>query len=93
MEWKDVHSNTELVTEIDSELEQKRERLHAVDEHGQIHIGFDAILIIWQHSPNKKWIAMLLSLPIIKQLGQVAYNQLAVLLYKWNRVKKNIGSF
>ncbi len=89
MEWKDIHSNPTLVTEINSEIEQVRERLHVVDEHNQIYIGFDAFLTIWQHSPREKWKATLLSLPIIKQLGRIAYNQFAAMLYKWNKAKKH----
>ncbi|MDV6344268.1 DUF393 domain-containing protein [Nitrosomonas sp. Is37] len=89
IEWKDIHSNPRLVTEINSEIEQVRERLHVVDEHDQIYIGFDAFLIIWRHSPSEKWKATLLGLPIIKQLGRIAYNQFAVMLYKWNKAKKH----
>ena len=89
VEWKDIHSNPGFVTEIYSEIEQVRERLHVVDEQGQTYIGFDAFLIIWQHSPGEKWKAALLGLPIIKQLGRIAYNQFAAMLYKWNKAKKH----
>ncbi|SFI37879.1 Predicted thiol-disulfide oxidoreductase YuxK, DCC family [Nitrosomonas sp. Nm34] len=89
VEWKDVHSHPVLVTEIHSELEQVRERLHVVDEQGQTYIGFDAFLTIWRHSPGEKWKAILLGLPLIRQLGRIAYNQFAALLYKWNKAKKH----
>ncbi|WP_256211917.1 thiol-disulfide oxidoreductase DCC family protein [Nitrosomonas communis] len=89
VEWKDIHSNPGFATEIYSEIEQVRERLHVVDEQGQTYIGFDAFLIIWQHSPGEKWKAALLGLPIIKQLGRIAYNQFAAMLYKWNKAKKH----
>lgn len=89
IEWKDVHSNNQLVAEINSEIERVRERLHVVDEQGQIHIGFDAFLVIWQHAPNERWKAKLLGLPIIKQFGRLAYNLFAIALYKWNRAKKH----
>jgi predicted DCC family thiol-disulfide oxidoreductase YuxK len=89
VEWKDVHSHPALVTEIHSELEQVRERLHVVDEHGQTYIGFDAFLTIWRHSPGEKWKATLLGLPLIRQLGRMAYDQFAALLYKWNKAKKH----
>lgn len=89
IEWKDVHANTQLVTEIHSEIEQVRERLHVVDEHGKIHIGFDAFLVIWQHFPHEKWKAAVLGLPIIRQLGRIIYNLFAAALYKWNRAKSH----
>ena len=63
VEWKDVHSNTQFVDELNSDLEQVRKRLHVIDEHGIPHIGFDAFLILWQHSPHEEWKAKLLGLP------------------------------
>ena len=89
IEWRDVDSNTQLVTGIHAEIEQVRERLHVVDERGQIHIGFDAFLVIWQHSPQEQWKAALLDLPVIKQLGRIVYNLFAACLYKWNRARKH----
>ena len=89
VEWKDVHSNVQLVNELDSKLEFVRERLHVVDEQGQTHIGFDAFLVIWQHSAHEQWKAKLLGLPVIKSLGQIIYNRFAAWLYRWNRTKKH----
>lgn len=89
VEWKDVHSNNRLVSQLHAELEQVRKRLHVVDELGRVHVGFDAFLIIWQHSPTEKWKAKLLALPLVKQLAHISYNLFAAILYKWNRVKKH----
>lgn len=89
IEWKDVHLNNKLVTEIRTEIEYVRERLHAVDEQGQLYVGFDAFLVIWQHSPHENWKAKLMGLPVVKQLGRIAYNLFAAMLYKWNLAKKH----
>ena len=89
VEWKDVHSNALLVNELNSRLEFVRERLHVVDEQGQIHIGFDAFLVIWQHSPQERWKARLLGLPVIKSLGRIIYNRFAAWLYRWNLMKQH----
>jgi len=89
VEWKNIHSNTQFVDELNSDLEQVRKRLHVIDEHGIPHIGFDAFLILWQHSPHEEWKAKLLGLPIIKSFGQFAYNLFAAGLYRWNRAKKH----
>lgn len=89
VEWKDVHSDVQLVNELNSELEFVRERLHVVDEQGQIHIGFDAFLVIWQHSPHERWKARLLGLPLINPLGRIIYNLFAAWLYRWNRTKQH----
>ena len=89
VEWKDVHSNRQFANELNSNLEQVRKRLHVIDQQGMLYIGFDAFLILWQHSPHETWKARLLGLPVIKSLGQFAYNLFAAKLYRWNRAKKH----
>jgi len=46
------HTDHEDLKALDAELEFVRERLHVVDEHGKLNIGFDAFLTIWRHSPK-----------------------------------------
>ena len=89
IQWNDVHKNNTLAAEVNNELEFVRERLHVVDEHGQLQIGFDAFLAIWSNSPKEKWKAQLLGLPLIKQFSRIAYNLFASALYRWNRSKKH----
>ena len=89
IQWADVHKNNELVSEVHAELEFVRERLHAVDEKGKLHVGFDAFLEIWRNSPTERWKARLLGLPLIKQLCHFSYNLFAAALYKWNKSKNH----
>lgn len=89
IQWKDVHQNNELVTEVGTELEFVRERLHVVDERGDLQVGFDAFLAIWQYSPNEIWKAKVLGLPGIKHLCRAVYNLFAAALYMWNRSKEH----
>lgn len=89
VEWKDVHADNSLVNEIDSGLEYVRERLHVVDEQGNVHIGFDAFIEIWRNSPDEKWKAHLAGLPGIRHISSLAYNLFAAVLYKWNRSRKH----
>lgn len=83
--WKDVHTDEAARTEIPSELEFVRERLHALDEHGELQVGFDAFLAIWRHSPGERWKARSLGLPGIRHLAAMGYNLFARGLYRWNR--------
>ena len=87
IQWADVHKDNQLVTEVRADLEFVRERLHVVDEQGQLQVGFDAVLAIWRNSPKERWKARLTGLPILKQLCRVAYNLFARVLYNWNRSK------
>lgn len=89
IQWNNVHNQNELVAEINSELEFVRERLHVVDEEGNLQIGFAAFLTIWRNSPTEKWKALLLGLPVIKSIGTLSYNLFAMALYKWNKAKKH----
>jgi predicted DCC family thiol-disulfide oxidoreductase YuxK len=89
IQWNDVHKENELVTEVNSELEFVRERLHVVDENGNLQVGFDAFLTIWRNSPRETWKATIFGLPGVKQLSHLGYNIFAKMLYKWNKSKKH----
>lgn len=89
IEWADVHADNQAVEEIGEELEYVRERLHLVDEQGIKHMGVDAFIVLWRHSPQERWKARLLSLPLIHGLAQLGYKAFARLLYLWNRSKRH----
>ena len=89
IQWNDVHTDNQLVVEIDSDLEFVRERLHVVDENGHLAVGFDAFLAIWQTYPRERWKARLLGLPVIKQICRKLYNVFANKLYRWNKSKNH----
>ena len=88
IEWVDVHNNPDAVSEVESSLEQVRERLYVKDDKGQLNIGIDAFIQLWQQTPNQRWLARLFQLPVIRSLARVAYNGFAWLLYRWNRILK-----
>ena len=84
--WLDVHMNPELVKEIGADLESVRERLHVMNADGSVHIGVDAFALLFKKTRGQKWLGIILSLPVIRQLGQFTYKILARALYKWNRL-------
>ena len=87
VQWNDVNTDVQARNEIPAELEFVRERLHAIDENGDIKVGVDAFEVIWRHSPNERWKSRLIALPIVKTIAVATYNIFAKLLYRWN-VKK-----
>ena len=89
IEWVDVHNNPDAVSEVESSLEQVRERLYVKDDKGQLNIGIDAFIQLWQQTPNQRWLARLFQLSVIRSLARVAYNGFAWLLYRWNRALKH----
>jgi predicted DCC family thiol-disulfide oxidoreductase YuxK len=88
IQWNDVHQKNDIVSEVNADLEFVRERLHVIDEKGELQIGFDAFLAIWRNSPNESWKSKLFGLPLLKPLCRVAYNLFAAALYKWNKFNK-----
>lgn len=89
IEWIDVHTNPTAASEVGSSLEQIRERLHLKDSNGVLSTGIDAFIHLWQQSPNQRWLAKILQIPVIKLLAQASYNCFAKLLYRWNRLLKH----
>ncbi len=89
VEWKDVHIDNALVSNLNVDLEFVRERLHVVDENGDLQVGFNAFIALWRNSPNEQWKAKISSVPIIKSVFNRVYNIFAKGLYSWNRAKKH----
>jgi predicted DCC family thiol-disulfide oxidoreductase YuxK len=87
IEWVDVHTNPDAVSEVGASLEQVRERLHVKDSDGRIDVGADAFTCLWSKTRGQRWLAKLLRLPVLKQLTHSAYNLFARRLYRWNRAK------
>ncbi len=48
-----------------------------VDEHGVFHFGFRGLITALQYSPIFSWCAPILSLPIIKDVGEYFYQKIA----------------
>lgn len=89
VEWVDVHNNPDRVAEVNNSLEQVRERLYVKGDHGEIDIGIDAFIHLWQQTPGQRWLAKLFQWPIIRPIARLVYNGFAKLLYRWNLVLKH----
>jgi predicted DCC family thiol-disulfide oxidoreductase YuxK len=87
VEWIDIHADAEAVKQIGAEREFVRERLHVVDEHGDVRIGAEAFEVLWQHTPGQRAWARIVRLPVIRVLARWLYNVFAAGLYAWNRAK------
>jgi predicted DCC family thiol-disulfide oxidoreductase YuxK len=85
VDWIDVHSDNAAAGEIGADLEFVRERLHVVDDSGEIRVGSEAFSALWKLTPHQGWLAGLSALPVIRTLFRWAYNGFAAALYRWNR--------
>lgn len=78
-DWQDItQSDTDLKKEGIT-LSQGLKFLHARDDNGQMHVGVDAFILIWQNLRYWKGLAMLVALPGIKHMAQALYKHFA----KW----------
>lgn len=87
VEWIDIHTDADAVEEIGAEREFVRERLHVVDERGEVRIGAEAFEVLWQHTPGQRRWARIVGLPVVRMLARGLYNGFAAALYAWNRAK------
>ena len=88
IQWIDIHSQPEAPTEIGAQQEFVRERLHLVDEKGELRVGAEAFRALWAHTPGQGALAQLTGLPLLNLLSNWAYNAFAALLYAWNRANR-----
>jgi len=85
IQWIDIHSQPDALKEIGAQQEFVRERLHVVDERGELRVGAEAFRALWAHTPGQGALAWLTGLPLLNLLSKWVYNALAALLYAWNR--------
>lgn len=87
--FEDVHLDNDLAKDVDADLEFVRERLHVIDERGELQVGLDAFIAIWRNTPGEAWKARAAGLPGLRQILRVAYNLFARRLYNWNRRRRH----
>ena len=85
VEWIDVHCSNEAATDVASNLEFVRERLHVVDEKGTVHVGSEAFAELWGKTKGQRALSRLVRVRGIRTLSRWLYNGFARLLYWWNR--------
>jgi predicted DCC family thiol-disulfide oxidoreductase YuxK len=59
--------------------------LHAMDENGVMHTGIDAVIVILRWHPQGKYVAPIVALPGIKQLGALVYRIVSANRHRWSR--------
>ena len=85
VEWIDVHHFNDSASDVASNIEFVRERLHVVDQCGTIRVGIDAFAELWDKTRGQRMLAKLVRLQGIRTISKWAYNRFAKLLYRWNR--------
>jgi predicted DCC family thiol-disulfide oxidoreductase YuxK len=87
VQWIDVHVDGDAVCALNTDLESVRERLHVVDDRGQVFVGAAAFAQLGARTAGQRWWAWILRLPVLRTLARWGYNVFARGLYRWNRRK------
>lgn len=64
-------------------------RVHAVGPNGNLVRGIDAAVLLVAQKPGWRLIGKALQLPGLRQLGWIAYEATAFLLFRWNTWRGN----
>ncbi|WP_444934762.1 thiol-disulfide oxidoreductase DCC family protein [Microbulbifer sp. JTAC008] len=89
VDWEDVHIDEDKAKELNTDLEFVRERLHVLDADGNLKVGYEAFITIWENSPKEQWKARVSKLPGLRWFLNKGYNVFARGLYLWNRALKH----
>jgi predicted DCC family thiol-disulfide oxidoreductase YuxK len=76
-DWQDITENFADLKKEGISLSEGLKLLHAADNNGQIHIGVEAFVLIWKQLKMWRVLAIFVSLPVIKQIANIAYNAFA----------------
>ncbi len=60
-----------------------------VQKGGELISGIPAFIVLWQDMPKYRWLARLVSLPVVHFLANLAYDYaLAPIIYRWHLLRK-----
>jgi len=75
--WQDITESADELSNEGITLSEGLKLLHAKDNSGQIHVGVDAFILIWRQLERWRVLAVLVGLPIIRQIAGMGYKTFA----------------
>ncbi len=84
--WQDVNTSPELFARYGIDYDTALRRVHAIDAEGKLLRGVDAFFPVWRSLPGYRWLAAVLSFPLVRPLAWFGYEYLLALpVYLWNK--------
>ena len=80
--WQDITKSTADLNKHGISISDSLKLLHALDNSDRLHIGVDAFILIWKQLKRWRVLAILVSLPVIKQITNLAYRAFASWRFK-----------
>ena len=75
--WMDIATDSSPLVAYQISQADALRRLHVRDDAGEWHIGAAAFLVIWQQLRYWRFLAILVGLPMIRQIAAMVYNRFA----------------
>jgi predicted DCC family thiol-disulfide oxidoreductase YuxK len=76
--WIDITVDPEPFTTMDIPVNEGLKALHVINNDGKLHKGVDAFIIIWQALAYRwRFLAAMISLPVIHPAAKILYRQFA----------------
>lgn len=76
-DWQDITESSEDLKKEGISLSEGLKLLHAKDKSNMMHVGVDAFILIWKQLKRWRVLALLVGLPIIRQIADMAYRTFA----------------
>lgn len=83
--WQDITESAHDLIEHGISLAEGLKFLHAKDSDGHLHVGVDAFILIWKQLKRWRYLAIVISLPLIRQSADLAYRLFAN--WRFNRLE------
>ena len=76
-DWQDITESVDHLNKEGISLAEGLKLLHAKDNNDNMHVGVDAFILIWRQLKRWRILAVLVSLPLIKQIANLLYKAFA----------------
>lgn len=85
--WIDVSADPEILASEGLTLDDVRRNIRVRDSDGELHLGADAVALMWLATPGRKWLGHLTQFPLVRPIARFVYFRFADMLYWWNKRK------
>ena len=76
-DWQDINLLSDKYVNMGINISDALKTLHVIDIDNKLYLGVDAFIKIWNNLAYWKILARLISIPIIRQLANIAYKLFA----------------
>ncbi|MEM6622598.1 MAG: DUF393 domain-containing protein [Pseudomonadota bacterium] len=87
--YVDITTAPQILTRHGLTAQDVQFRVHALAPDGRLVRGIDAVAVMLSLKRGWGWAGALLGWPVFRQLGWLAYETAAIVLFRWNKWRGN----